>query len=68
MPPPGICCPLLLGYACPVIALEWTRITLPAADAPSVVEFFSFYCPPCFEFPQMLGVDQAIHRVLQEGD
>ncbi|ELL76575.1 putative thiol-disulfide isomerase or thioredoxin, partial [Salmonella enterica subsp. enterica serovar Enteritidis str. SE30663] len=38
------------------------------ADAPAVVEFFSFYCPPCYAFSQTMGVDQAIRHVLPQGD
>lgn len=39
----------------------------PVVDAPAVVEFFSFYCPPCYAFSQTMGVDQAIRHVLPQG-
>lgn len=59
---------LLFGCVRSAVAQEWTQITPPVADAPAVVEFFSFYCPPCFAFSQTLGVDQAIRNILPEGD
>ncbi|ASG86028.1 DsbA family protein [Salmonella enterica] len=59
---------LLLGCAGTVVAQEWASVTPPVADAPAVVEFFSFYCPPCYAFSQTMAVDQAIRRVLLEGD
>ncbi|EAP5830122.1 thioredoxin domain-containing protein [Salmonella enterica] len=59
---------LLLGCAGTVVAQEWATVTPPVADAPAVVEFFSFYCPPCYAFSQTMAVDQAIRRVLSEGD
>ncbi|EFN6235707.1 thioredoxin domain-containing protein [Escherichia coli] len=34
---------------------------------PPVVEFFSFYCPPCFAFSQQYGVDKGIREVLLSG-
>lgn len=66
----GFLCSSLLLFCCArsAVAQEWSQITPPVADAPAVVEFFSFYCPPCFAFSQTLGVDQAIRNVLPEGD
>ncbi|ENS2608801.1 DsbA family protein, partial [Salmonella enterica] len=58
---------LLAGCVCPVVAQEWESITPPVVDAPAVVEFFSFYCPPCYAFSQTMGVDQAIRHVLPQG-
>ncbi|EFO0999292.1 thiol:disulfide interchange protein, partial [Escherichia albertii] len=29
-------------------------------DNETVVEFFSFYCPPCYAFSQGYGIDKAI--------
>lgn len=59
---------LFFACACPVVAQEWNRITPPVANAPAVVEFFSFYCPPCYAFSQTLGVDKAIRKALPEGE
>ncbi|ELC5340099.1 DsbA family protein [Salmonella enterica] len=33
----------------------------------AVVEFFSFYCPPCYFFSQKLGIDKAIRNSLPTG-
>lgn len=31
-------------------------------DNETVVEFFSFYCPPCYAFSQDYGIDKAFLR------
>lgn len=59
---------LLLGCVRASAAQEWEHVTPPVADAQAVVEFFSFYCPPCHAFSQTVGVDLAIRRELPEGD
>ncbi|ELO4939627.1 DsbA family protein [Escherichia coli] len=41
--------------------------TVKAADQPTVVEFFSFYCPPCFAFSQQYGIDKGIRNALTPG-
>ncbi|MEK8700375.1 DsbA family protein [Escherichia coli] len=34
------------------------------ADAPKVVEFFSFYCPPCYGFAGQLKINKKIINIL----
>lgn len=46
---------------------RWTRLAPPVTSSPAVVEFFSFYCPPCYAFSQRLGIDDAIRQALPEG-
>lgn len=41
--------------------------TVNAAEQPAVVEFFSFYCPPCFAFSQQYGIDKGIRDVMPSG-
>lgn len=36
-------------------------------DNETVVEFFSFYCPPCYAFSQNYGIDKAIRESLPPG-
>lgn len=36
-------------------------------DNETVVEFFSFYCPPCYAFSQGYGIDGAIRESLPAG-
>ncbi|HAT1638120.1 DsbA family protein [Raoultella planticola] len=35
-------------------------------DSPDVIEFFSFYCPPCAAFASQEGVNQAVEKSLPE--
>jgi len=44
-------------------------ITLPhhVSSQPPVVEFFSFYCGPCYQFVDKYPVSDAINRILSEG-
>ncbi|HHQ6559274.1 TPA: DsbA family protein [Serratia fonticola] len=44
-------------------------ITLPhyVSSQPPVVEFFSFYCGPCYQFIDKYPVSDAINRILPEG-
>ncbi|MFO6426163.1 hypothetical protein ACLBOM_08380 [Escherichia coli] len=37
-------------------------------DNETVVEFFSFYCPPCYAFSQDYGIDKAIRESLPPGN
>lgn len=39
-------------------------VTGAVQDNEIVVEFFSFYCPPCYAFSQGLGIDKAIREHL----
>lgn len=67
---------LILGLvlSCTVIAQEYTTysvldrpVTEAIQDNESVVEFFSFYCPPCYAFSQGYGIDKAIRESLPSG-
>ena len=48
--------------------VEWEYLKPPVSSGPAVVEFFSFYCPPCYMFSQTLGIDQEIRRVLPKNE
>lgn len=60
-----------------VLAAENTAVTdgkvilLPPVqfldEIPAVMEFFSFYCPPCYAFSQQYGIDRGIRAVLPDG-
>ena len=62
---------LLSGAA---VAQEYTTysvldkpVTETVQDNETVVEFFSFYCPPCYAFSQGYGIDGAIRESLPAG-
>lgn len=44
------------------------RPVVDAAPGDTVVEFFSFYCHPCYVFSQIYGVDKAIRDILPPGE
>lgn len=46
---------------------QYTKLTTPVKDAPPVVEFFSFYCPPCSNFNSPFQVSKNIEEKLPEG-
>lgn len=67
---------LLLGLMLSgaVVAQEYTTYSVldkPVTEAvqgnETVVEFFSFYCPPCYVFSQGYGIDDAIRESLPAG-
>lgn len=45
---------------------EYVTLTLPVASQPAVVEFFSFYCGPCYQFVDKYPVSTAINRLLPD--
>ncbi|HBE6106725.1 TPA: DsbA family protein [Escherichia coli] len=47
---------------------EYTVLKVPVANAPMVVEFFSFYCPPCAMFNSRFFVSQAVDNILPHGE
>ncbi|WP_017891040.1 protein disulfide oxidoreductase DsbA [Serratia sp. S4] len=47
---------------------EYTRLVPPVASAPRVVEFFSFYCGPCYQFVENYPVTDAINKTLPQGE
>lgn len=46
---------------------QYTELSPAVEDAPEVVEFFSFYCPPCAAFAGRYNVPGAIEKVLPAG-
>ncbi|EAA3096400.1 DsbA family protein [Salmonella enterica subsp. enterica serovar Kedougou] len=48
------------------VALNKT-VTSDVQENTTIVEFFSFYCPPCYFFSQKLGIDNAIRDSLPAG-
>lgn len=48
----------------PVEGEQYIQIAHQIPDAPAVVEFFSFYCPPCYAFSERYGVSEAVNRIL----
>lgn len=56
-----------LSHAAPVQqGKEYSELKIPVKDAPQVVEFFSFYCPPCAAF-RGYSVDKEISKLLPPG-
>ncbi|HHR5551443.1 TPA: DsbA family protein [Klebsiella aerogenes] len=47
--------------------VQYTTLAKPIAGAPEVVEFFSFYCPPCAAFAGTYKVSEAIDKRLPDG-
>ncbi|WP_312629993.1 DsbA family protein [Scandinavium sp.] len=43
---------------------QYSVLQQPVAQAPDVIEFFSFYCGPCYQFTQRYPVSEGINRVL----
>lgn len=54
--------------AVPAEGKDYTTLKAPVADAPAVVEFFSFYCPPCAAFNNRFHVSQAVDEILPPGE
>lgn len=59
--------PVQTWAALPVEGKEYTVLKTQVADAPAVVEFFSFYCPPCAAFSGRFFVSQAVEKILPPG-
>ncbi|HBB6967036.1 TPA: DsbA family protein [Escherichia coli] len=64
----GIVCMPQARAADPVEGKDFTVLKTPVEDAPAVVEFFSFYCPPCAVFSSRFFVSQALDKVLPSGE
>ncbi|MEG0279117.1 MAG: thiol:disulfide interchange protein DsbA [Morganella sp. (in: enterobacteria)] len=54
-------------FASPVAGKQYTELKTPVANQPEVVEFFSFYCPHCYQFEENFKVPEAINKNLPEG-
>ncbi|OON40124.1 hypothetical protein BTJ39_09505 [Izhakiella australiensis] len=59
-------CLCFSGYA-GASTRAYTPLATPVADAPDVVEFFSFYCGPCFQFVEHYPVVEKINQTLPQG-
>lgn len=46
---------------------QYITLDKPVAGAPQVVEFFSFYCPHCYQFEHVLHVSENVEKKLPEG-
>ncbi|CAI2398789.1 Thiol:disulfide interchange protein DsbA precursor [Serratia ficaria] len=46
---------------------QYTRLDKPVAAAPAVVEFFSFYCGPCYQFAETYRVGSTVSQALPTG-
>lgn len=62
------CMPVMTRAAAPVEGKGYTVLKTPVADAPAVVEFFSFYCPPCAAFSNRYFVSRAVDKILPPGE
>lgn len=62
------CMPVMTKAAPPVEGKDYTVLKTPVADAPAVVEFFSFYCPPCAAFSNRYFVSRAVDKILPPGE
>ncbi len=60
--------PVQTQAADPVEGRDYTVLKTPVKDAPAVVEFFSFYCPPCAAFTGRFFVSQAVDKILPPGE
>ncbi|HII2087079.1 TPA: DsbA family protein [Escherichia coli] len=63
----GIACMPQSRAATPAEGKDYSVLKTPVADAPAVVEFFSFYCPPCGAFAERYHVSKAINKQLPAG-
>lgn len=57
----------LFLFCTDALAKPYSTLQDPVTDAPEVVEFFSFYCGPCYLFADKYPVVSAINKVLPEG-
>ena len=46
---------------------QYITLDKPVAGAPQVLEFFSFYCPHCYQFEEVLHVSDNVKKKLPEG-
>lgn len=46
---------------------QFTTLEKPVAGEPQVLEFFSFYCPHCYDFEQVWHVSDAVKKKLPQG-
>lgn len=46
---------------------QYTRLDMPVASVPAVVEFFSFYCGHCYQFAETYHVGRTVSQTLPKG-
>lgn len=46
---------------------QYIKLDKPISGGPQVLEFFSFYCPHCYQFEEIYHVSDAIRKSLPEG-
>ncbi|MCW7550058.1 thiol:disulfide interchange protein DsbA [Photorhabdus sp. APURE] len=46
---------------------QYVELKSPVADQPPVLEFFSFYCPHCYQFEEIFKVPHTVKQNLPEG-
>ncbi|AJJ61654.1 thiol:disulfide interchange protein DsbA [Yersinia aldovae] len=46
---------------------QYQTLNKPITGEPQVLEFFSFYCPHCYQFEEVYHVPQAVKKALPEG-
>ncbi|MFP1917067.1 thiol:disulfide interchange protein DsbA [Lonsdalea quercina] len=46
---------------------QFVTLDKPATQEPQVLEFFSFYCPHCYQFSQAYHIPDAIQKALPAG-
>lgn len=46
---------------------QYITLKTPVNGEPQVLEFFSFYCPHCYQFEEVLHVSESVKKQLPEG-
>ncbi|KAA8997424.1 thiol:disulfide interchange protein DsbA [Affinibrenneria salicis] len=46
---------------------QYIDLNRPATQQPQVLEFFSFYCPHCYQFSEIYHIPQAVEKSLPAG-
>lgn len=46
---------------------QFNTLEKPVVGAPQVLEFFSFYCPHCYQFENVLHVSDSVKKKVPEG-
>lgn len=46
---------------------QYVTLDKPVTGEPQVLEFFSFYCPHCYQFEEIYHVSDAVKKALPEG-
>ncbi|MCL2896952.1 MULTISPECIES: thiol:disulfide interchange protein DsbA [Brenneria] len=46
---------------------QYVELDKPATQEPQVLEFFSFYCPHCYQFSEVYHIPQTVEKALPAG-